>query len=134
MKRPTFKMLTEFAEDTKELGRQLSQFEQNVAATFATLAVLFMPRLALTETKVANFAAKLGDITRINPSTDNIRIAFPEASIVDGRIVLIRLSTANTVTLLPVKGKVQNVTSYTLGTALGAYEFVADGANWWKVV
>ena len=128
-----FRQLRQFHQDIKELVRQLNQFEQNVSDSFVRVGDQFLPRLSPTPNQRANYVAKIGDLVELDSSGGNLIVTFPAAAKGTEGVALglVRLSGSNTITLVPVSGKINGAATVTLSTTVKAYLFVSDGSGWW---
>lgn len=127
---PQFRELNQFHTDKpQELGRQLSQHEDFVAAALKNVADGAFPLFVPTQRKTAAYTAKLDEVVVAN-GTFTVTLPAPTAQNA-GRMVAVLVESGTITVKTSNAALVQGAPSDTLPVA-GLFLYESTGVAWWR--
>jgi hypothetical protein len=121
-------------ENSGELSRQLTMFEQNVDDAVRSVSRGALPAFTPTNRKVATYVASVGELVRVDSAAGNVAITVPvpTADNAGKCIAVSRLSASNAVTAAAASGNINGAATLTLTAAVKLFVLMSDGVSWWS--
>lgn len=128
-----FQLIREFPTDSPPaLKEALSRLERNVEAQFFSVVQAIDAPLQVAERISSSGRTALpGQATPVDTSAGSLTVLIPSPAATKRKtLVLIKTSSANTLTVQPVSGAINGAASLAI-TAIGARVLYSDGEGYW---